>query len=166
MEYTPDIRTDETVGGLWPPIFNIAPKAVLYANATCGQVTREEFCNTIDAHPQRRQRKTKCGICDANNTERRHPIDYVIDGSAKWWQSPTLAEDSKYEYVTITLDLKQVSEVFLPISITKSANRFRFSHFIHNLLSLASAVFCRQKIKVINGLSILVGISVSTFQLK
>lgn len=109
MEYSPDTRTDEAVGGLWPPIFNIAAKAVLYANATCGQPTREEFCHTIDAHPQRRQRKTKCGICDANNPERRHPIENVIDGSAKWWQSPTLASGNQYEFVTITLDLKQVS---------------------------------------------------------
>lgn len=109
MEYTPDTRTEETIGGLWPPIFNIAPKANLYANATCGQPAREDFCHTIDAHPQRRQRKTKCGICDANNVERRHPIENVIDGSAKWWQSPTLATGTEYEYITITLDLRQVS---------------------------------------------------------
>lgn len=99
---------NEENAGLWPPIFNIAPKAILHVNATCGQGEREEYCSTIDAHPQR-QRKSKCGICDANHPERRHPIEHVIDGSQKWWQSPTLNRGSEYEYVTITLDLKQVS---------------------------------------------------------
>lgn len=138
MEYSPDTRTDEAVGGLWPPIFNIAPKAVLYANATCGQSMREEFCHTIDAHPQRRQRKTKCGICDANNTERRHPIENVIDGSAKWWQSPTLASGNQYEFVTITLDLKQVSDlVFFYFFIFINENILHF--FFRNQISISVA---------------------------
>lgn len=113
MEYASDSSSDGgdgesgNDGGLWPPVFNIAPKAVLYANATCGQAAREEFCHTIDAHPQR-QRKAKCGVCDANQTERRHPIEYVIDGSQKWWQSPTLVAGSELEHITITMDLKQV----------------------------------------------------------
>lgn len=93
--------------GLWPPVFNVAPKATLHANATCGQHTREEYCHTIDAHPQR-HRKAKCGVCDAHDTERIHPIEYVIDGTQKWWQSPTLNVGPENEYITITMDLKQV----------------------------------------------------------
>lgn len=94
--------------GLWPPVFNVAPKAIFQVNGTCGQNTREQFCHTIDAHPQRQQRKAKCGICDSNDAERKHPIEYVIDGSQKWWQSPTLNNGPEYEYITITMDLKQV----------------------------------------------------------
>lgn len=96
-------------GVLWPQVFNIAAKAILHANATCGQHGREEYCKTIDAHPHR-ARKAQCGICDANNVdvERRHPISNVIDATQKWWQSPTLHEGKEYEYVTITIDLKQV----------------------------------------------------------
>lgn len=93
--------------GLWPPVFNVAPKAILHANATCGQYSREEFCHTIDAHPQR-QRKAKCSVCDSHDSDRKHPIEYVIDGSQKWWQSPTLNSGSENEYITITMDLKQV----------------------------------------------------------
>lgn len=94
--------------GLWPPVVNVAPRAILHANATCGQMHREEFCHTIDAHPQR-PRKPKCSICDAHDSERKHPIEYVIDDKSwKWWQSPTLNSGAENEYVTITLDLKQV----------------------------------------------------------
>lgn len=93
--------------GLWPPVFNVAPKAIFHVNGTCGQHKREQFCHTIDAHPQRK-REAKCGICDAHDIERRHPIEYVIDGSAKWWQSPTLNNGPENEYITITMDLKQV----------------------------------------------------------
>lgn len=96
-------------GGLWPPIFNAASKAILHANATCGMHSREEFCHMTDAHPQRKHKRTKCGACDA---EHNHPIDNVIDRSSKWWQSPTLLNGLEYEYVTITMDLKQVSKFY------------------------------------------------------
>lgn len=100
---------DETIDtGLWPDVINVAPKAILHANGTCGHQSREEYCHTIDAHPQR-QRKAKCSVCDSNDADRRHPIEYVIDGSQKWWQSPTLNSGAENEYITITLDLKQVS---------------------------------------------------------
>lgn len=110
MEYLAGARggsDTEFSGGLWPPIFNAAPKAILHANATCGLQSREKFCHMTDAHPLRRQNKTKCGACDA---EHSHPIDSVIDRSGKWWQSPTLASGPEYEHVTITMDLKQVSD--------------------------------------------------------
>lgn len=38
----------------------------------------------------------------------RHPILYAIDGTNRWWQSPSIQNGMKYHYVTITLDLKQV----------------------------------------------------------
>lgn len=111
MDYTSDADNrdvEETIEtGLWPPVVNVAPRAILHANATCGHNHREEFCHTIDAHPQR-QRKPKCSVCDSHDVDRQHPIEYVIDGSQKWWQSPTLNSGAENEYITITVDLKQV----------------------------------------------------------
>lgn len=37
-----------------------------------------------------------------------HPIEYAIDGTNRWWQSPSIQNGMEYHYVTITLDLKQV----------------------------------------------------------
>lgn len=42
----------------------------------------------------------------------RHPIDYAIDGTNRWWQSPSIKNGMEYHYVTITLDLKQVHTNF------------------------------------------------------
>lgn len=43
-----------------------------------------------------------------SDLDKRHPIEYAIDGTTRWWQSPTLLAGKEFEYVTITLDLKQV----------------------------------------------------------
>ncbi|GFV46517.1 laminin subunit alpha-1 [Trichonephila clavipes] len=58
-------------------------------------------------------REPQCGLCDArsDNSEHRHPIINAIDGTNKWWQSPTLQNGKHYEWVTITLDLKQVFQI-------------------------------------------------------
>lgn len=64
-----------------------------------------------------------CGVCLSSNSSsnydndettgsghdlaKRHPIEHAIDNTARWWQSPTLLAGGD-EYVTITLDLKQV----------------------------------------------------------
>ena len=55
-------------------------------------------------------RPPQCGICDANSTDpaMRHPIEDAIDGSPRWWQSPSVAHGSRYEYVTIVIDMRQV----------------------------------------------------------
>jgi laminin alpha 1/2 len=47
-------------------------------------------------------------VCDDKDPEHRHPISNAIDGTNSWWQSPTLQNGRRYEFVTITLDLKQV----------------------------------------------------------
>lgn len=40
--------------GSWPPVFNVASKAIVTTNATCGQDgIKEEYCKMIDAHPLR-----------------------------------------------------------------------------------------------------------------
>lgn len=95
---------------MWPEVVNVLPKAKVHANATCGQHAREEYCKTIDAHPDR-EHKPHCGFCDAHNVDpaRRHPIENVLNDKNSWWQSPTLHEGAEYEYVTITFDLRQVN---------------------------------------------------------
>lgn len=44
----------------------------------------------------------------------RHPIEYAIDGTNRWWQSPSIKNGMEYHYVTITLDLKQVTQRHTP----------------------------------------------------
>lgn len=53
---------------------------------------------------------SRCGICDdyATDPTRRHPINLALDDSNRWWQSPALIYGSEFEYVTVTVDLKQV----------------------------------------------------------
>lgn len=42
-----------------------------------------------------------------------HPVEYAIDGTNRWWQSPSIKNGMEYHYVTITLDLKQVENTFI-----------------------------------------------------
>lgn len=53
-------------------------------------------------------RQPQCDVCDDNDVRKRHPIEYAIDGTRKWWQSPSLANGLEYEKVNITIDLRQV----------------------------------------------------------
>uniref|UniRef100_A0A672R5L7 Laminin N-terminal domain-containing protein n=1 Tax=Sinocyclocheilus grahami TaxID=75366 RepID=A0A672R5L7_SINGR len=41
----------------------------------------------------------------------RHPIEYAIDGTNRWWQSPSIMNGMDYHYVTVTLDLQQVFQI-------------------------------------------------------
>lgn len=100
-------------GGLFPQLFNVATRASISVNATCGQSGREEYCKLVDAYPHKKW-ATQCGICNAHSSDvaKHRPIEAVISNinmHDQWWQSPTLQYGRNYEYVTITLDLKQVS---------------------------------------------------------
>ncbi|EDS43068.1 conserved hypothetical protein [Culex quinquefasciatus] len=98
--------------GMWPSFFNVAMRATISVNATCGQHGREEYCRLQDPQSPR-SRSSQCGICDANNSdlEKRHPITNIVDGTSNWWQSPTLHKASKNDRVTISLDLGQIINV-------------------------------------------------------
>lgn len=91
----------------------MAPRASITVNATCGQNGAEEYCKLVDAYPHRNWAK-QCGTCNAHSSDRakQRPIESLISpGSSfedSWWQSPTLQGGRQFEYVTITLDLKQV----------------------------------------------------------
>lgn len=102
-----------TDGGLYPPLFNVAPRAHITVNATCGQSGREEYCKLVDAYPHKKW-ATQCGICNVQSSDvaKQRPIEAVISNTnfdERWWQSPTLQYGRHFEYVTITLDLRQVS---------------------------------------------------------
>jgi hypothetical protein len=56
------------------------------------------------------RQQSMCELCDASDPEASHPIENAIDGTHAFWQSPTLATGSHYEFVTIDIDLGQVSE--------------------------------------------------------
>ncbi|KAH0951660.1 hypothetical protein HN011_011270, partial [Eciton burchellii] len=88
--------------GLFPSTFNVATKADIYVNATCGEEGPETFCKPSES--------SRCAVCDARSPDlgKRHNISNVLDSNpARWWQSPTLTRGDRYEYVTISLDLKQ-----------------------------------------------------------
>ena len=52
-------------------------------------------------------------MCDSSNPDqsKRHPIRNAIDGTDNWWQSPTLKNGKRYEWVTININLRQIYEV-------------------------------------------------------
>ena len=50
-------------------------------------------------------------VCDDKDEEHRHPISNAIDGTNSRWQSPTLQNGRRFEWVTITIDLKQVNSI-------------------------------------------------------
>ncbi|XP_014473552.1 PREDICTED: laminin subunit alpha-1 isoform X2 [Dinoponera quadriceps] len=100
---------------LFPPIFNVAAKAEIYVNATCGEHGPETFCKPSEP--------SRCAVCDSRSPDagKRHHISNVLHlNSGRWWQSPTIARGDRYEYVTILLDLKQVYQV--EYVIVKAAN--------------------------------------------
>ncbi|XP_046413773.1 laminin subunit alpha-1-like [Neodiprion fabricii] len=93
-------------GGLFPSVFNVAAKAEIHANATCGEEGPETFCKPSEP--------TRCAVCDPNSPDpgKRHDASHALDSNrSRWWQSPTLAAGDRFEYVTITLDLKQVYQI-------------------------------------------------------
>ncbi|VDN06764.1 unnamed protein product [Thelazia callipaeda] len=94
--------------GLFPTIFNLATNALIKSDATCGQHHREIYCKLVE-HVFNRQ--PQCDVCDANDVKKRHPIEFAIDGTRRWWQSPSLANGLEYERVNITIDLRQEYQV-------------------------------------------------------
>lgn len=52
-------------------------------------------------------------MCDASNPNysKRHPIKNAIDGTENWWQSPSLKNGKRYEWITININLRQVYEI-------------------------------------------------------
>lgn len=93
--------------GLFPVLFNLASRARISANATCGERQPEVFCKLVEHVAIFPVVNSHCDVCDArsDNLLRRHPITNAIDGSNNWWQSPTLTNGEEFNHVTVTLDL-------------------------------------------------------------
>lgn len=109
-------------GGIFPSTFNVAAKADIFVNATCGEEGPETFCKPSES--------SRCGVCDARSPDpgKRHNISNILDSSpGKWWQSPTLARGDRYEYVTIVLDLKQVRRTKRSVPIKSLHSLLRFT---------------------------------------
>lgn len=49
-----------------------------------------------------------CDYCNAADPHKAHPVENAIDGTERWWQSPSLSLGLKYDEVNVTLDLGQV----------------------------------------------------------
>ncbi|XP_057678966.1 laminin subunit alpha-2 isoform X4 [Corythoichthys intestinalis] len=116
--------------GLFPAVLNLASMADITTNATCGQSEPEMFCKLVEHVPGRPVRNPQCRICDQKSTKpfERHPIEFAIDGTNRWWQSPSIKNGMEYHYVTITLDLKQVFQI--AYVIVKAANSPRPGNWI------------------------------------
>lgn len=96
---------------LFPASLDAALGAEISANATCGTTAfgSEEFCKWGGS--------MQCSICSGSGGDilKKHSIGYAIDSdTSNWWQSPTLEQGPQYEFVTVTLDLRQVIFLIYP----------------------------------------------------
>ncbi|XP_067840660.1 laminin subunit alpha-2 isoform X2 [Heptranchias perlo] len=116
--------------GLFPAVLNLASMAKISSNATCGRNGPEMYCKLVEHVPGRPFRNPQCRVCDLNsrNPKERHPITNAIDGTNRWWQSPSIQNGMDYHYVTVTLDLKQVFQI--AYVIIKAANSPRPGNWI------------------------------------
>ncbi|XP_060907751.1 laminin subunit alpha-2 isoform X3 [Labrus mixtus] len=116
--------------GLFPAVLNLASMADIEANATCGSLGPEMFCKLVEHVPGQPIRNPQCRICNQRSPKplERHPIEYAIDGTNRWWQSPSIKNGMEYHYVTITLDLKQVFQI--AYVIIKAANSPRPGNWV------------------------------------
>ncbi|MBN3307029.1 LAMA1 protein, partial [Amia calva] len=88
------------------------------------------FCKLVEHVPGWPIRNPQCRTCDGTsvNPKEQHPITNAIDGTNRWWQSPSIKNGRQYHWVTITLDLRQVFQV--AYIIIKAANSPRPGNWI------------------------------------
>ena len=96
--------------GLFPVVFNLATRAKITSNATCGEDGPEQFCRLVEHVRRQPKDRIQCDICNEDSLDPTvsHPITNAIDGTNLWWQSPSIALGFKYHFITVTLDLQQV----------------------------------------------------------
>ncbi|KAI1897462.1 hypothetical protein AGOR_G00083530 [Albula goreensis] len=104
--------------------------AEITANATCGERGPEMYCKLVEHVPGQPVRNPQCRLCNLKSERHyeRHPIEYAIDGTNRWWQSPSIKNGMEYHYVTITLDLQQVFQI--AYVILKAANSPRPGNWV------------------------------------
>lgn len=103
--------------------FNIARGKKITASATCGYdlppgQDDELFCKLATVPGKYGIQGLECDYCDPKVTSgsvqgtKDHRIEYAIDGTERWWQSPPLSRGLQYNEINITIDLGQVSSFF------------------------------------------------------
>ncbi|XP_076805272.1 laminin subunit alpha-1-like isoform X3 [Clavelina lepadiformis] len=129
----PVMRSSQRSQWLYPSVVNLASRAHITSNATCGRNGPEKYCKLVE-HVDRfwpTYKAKGCSICNARSGDpsERHGIEHAIDGiGSRWWQSPTIEQGYPYHWVTITLDLRQVFQV--AYVIVKAANSPRPANWI------------------------------------
>ncbi|XP_073788195.1 laminin subunit alpha-2 isoform X3 [Danio rerio] len=116
--------------GLFPAVLNLASMAEIKTNATCGETGPEMYCKLVEHVPGRPVKNPQCRTCDLNSDYdyERHPIEFAIDGTNRWWQSPSIMNGMDLHHVTVTLDLQQVFQI--AYVILKAANSPRPGNWI------------------------------------
>ncbi|XP_060731068.1 laminin subunit alpha-3 isoform X2 [Tachysurus vachellii] len=115
-------RAQHVPGGfsLTPPYFNLAEGSRISATATCGEEENgnprtDLYCKLVGGPTVGLTSQTiqgqYCDRCNANNPEKAHPVNYAIDGTERWWQSPPLSRGPRYNEINVTLDLGQLFHV-------------------------------------------------------
>ncbi|RWS31675.1 Laminin subunit alpha-like protein [Leptotrombidium deliense] len=101
---------------LSPPHFNLAEEKNITATATCGEGVPEPemFCKLVGAiwydssHAESQVVDGQaCDYCFDKEPRLNHKIEYAIDGTERYWQSPPLSRGQIYESINITIDLGQ-----------------------------------------------------------
>uniref|UniRef100_A0A671KB74 Laminin subunit alpha-2-like n=1 Tax=Sinocyclocheilus anshuiensis TaxID=1608454 RepID=A0A671KB74_9TELE len=115
---------------LFPAVLNLASMAEINTNATCGETGPEMYCKLVEHVPGQPVKNPQCRTCNLKSDYdyERHPIEYAIDGTNRWWQSPSIMNGMDYHYVTVTLDLQQVFQI--AYVILKAANSPRPGNWI------------------------------------
>ncbi|XP_065124896.1 laminin subunit alpha-2 isoform X2 [Paramisgurnus dabryanus] len=116
--------------GLFPAVLNLASMAEISTNATCGETGPEMYCKLVEHVPGQPAKNPQCRVCNLRSQVKneQHPIEYAIDGTNNWWQSPSIKNGMEYHYVTITLDLQQVFQI--AYVIIKAANSPRPGNWV------------------------------------
>uniref|UniRef100_A0A3B3SLY0 Basement membrane-specific heparan sulfate proteoglycan core protein n=1 Tax=Paramormyrops kingsleyae TaxID=1676925 RepID=A0A3B3SLY0_9TELE len=114
--------------GLFPAVLNLASMSQISTNATCGETGPEMFCKLVEHVPGQPVRNPQCRICNLHSEQPQHPIEYAIDGTNRWWQSPSIKNGMDYHYITVTLDLQQVFQI--AYVILKAANSPRPGNWV------------------------------------
>lgn len=124
--------------------FNIARGKTITASATCGYdlppgQADELFCKLATVPGKFGISGLECSQCNpriiTNSVEgtKDHRIEYAIDGTERWWQSPPLSRGLEYNEINITIDLGQVSNYFV----------FYCSVYVFKRLSICAQCFAR-----------------------
>ena len=122
---------------LTPPYFNLAVTRNIEATSTCGfdekgQKSEEMYCKLTGGAGLAIQdlyyvdyagsdsylgydatQRQLCEYCTPDDPELDHRVEFAVDGTERWWQSPPLSRGLEYNKVNITINLRQVSNVDL-----------------------------------------------------